>query len=54
MWPLSVPSIGLEDITAYIEVLTNFTQQVLNDSQQNLSLLNPEMLSIEEKICPPK
>ena len=38
-----VPSIGLKDIIAYIENLTTFTQQALNDSWQSLSLLNTEM-----------
>lgn len=37
------PFIGLEDIVAYIEAFTKFTQQALNDSWQNLSLLNTEM-----------
>ena len=39
-WVISVPSIGLEDITAHVEVLTKFTQQVLNDNWQSLSFLN--------------
>lgn len=30
----SAPSIGLEDVTAHIEALTNFSQLGLNDSQQ--------------------
>lgn len=40
---LIFPSIGLEDIVAYIEAFTKFTQQALDDSWQNLSLLNTEM-----------
>lgn len=44
IWPLSFfLSIGLEDIVAHIEAFTKFTQQALNDSWQNLSLLNTEM-----------
>ena len=43
-----VPSIGLEDIVAYIEAFTKFTQQALDDSWQNLSLLNTEMSLIEK------
>ena len=38
-----VPSVGLEDVAAHTEALTKFTQQVLNDSQQSLSLLNTKM-----------
>ena len=32
-----VPSIGLEDIKTYRQALTQFIQQVLNDSVQSLS-----------------
>lgn len=39
------PSIGLEDSRAHIEALTIFTQQALNDSQKNMSLMNTEMSS---------
>lgn len=45
VWPLSVifgPSIDLEDIIAHIEAPTKFTQQILSDSLQSLSLLNTE------------
>lgn len=34
---ISVPSTGLEDIKTYREALTQFIQQVLNDSVQSLS-----------------
>ena len=38
-----VPSIVLEGITAYMEILTKFTQQAFNESQQSLSLVNTEL-----------
>ena len=38
-----VPSIGLEDVIAHIEALAKSNQQTLNDSQQNLFLLNTEL-----------
>ena len=38
-----IPSIDLVDIIAHIEAITKFTQQVLNNSWQSLSLLNSEI-----------
>lgn len=35
--------IGLKDFTEHVEALTVFTEQALNESQQNLSLLNTKM-----------
>ena len=35
-----LPPVGLEDVIAHIEALTAFTQQVLNESNQVVSLLN--------------
>ena len=43
MWPPFVPSTSLEDVVAHIEALAKFTQQALNDRQQNLSLSPTEM-----------
>lgn len=37
-------SIGLEDVLAHTEALTKSVQQVLNDSQQSLSLPNMKCL----------
>lgn len=45
-----VPSIDLDDVTACIEALTEFTQQDLNDSWQSLSLLNTEMSPIRKAV----
>lgn len=44
-----VPSMGLGDGIAYIEILTKFTQETLSDSWQSLSLLNTE-LSLMRKV----
>ena len=41
-----VPFTGLEDAVAHTEALAEFTQQALNDTQQSLSLLDPEMSSM--------
>lgn len=38
-----VSSIGLVDVIAHIDALTKFIQEILNDNQQNLSLLNTEI-----------
>ena len=38
-----VPSLRLEDVITDIEALTKFTQQALNDSQQDINLLNSEV-----------
>lgn len=43
------PCIGLEYVTARVETFANFTQKGLNNSQQNLSLLNTEMPLIKKK-----
>ena len=39
-----VPSIGLACVISHIEGLRKFTQQILNDSNQAISLLNSEIL----------
>ena len=36
-------SLGLENAISHIEVLTNFNQKALNDSNQAIGLLNPEV-----------
>lgn len=38
-----VPSIALEGVVVHTEALTKFTQQALNNGQQNLSSLNTEL-----------
>lgn len=45
-----VPSLRLEDVITDIEVLTKFTQQALNDSQQHINLLNSEVYFIGKAI----
>lgn len=48
-----VPSVCLEDGKAHVGELSKFTQQTLNGSRQNLSLLNPEM-SLKRKLSSKK
>ena len=42
-------SVGLENAISHIEVLTDFTQKALNDSNQAIGLLNPEV-SMRRKV----
>ena len=46
---ISVPSVGLEDVTTQIKAFTKFTQQALNDSNQAMSLLNYEISMMKKK-----
>ena len=41
---------GQEDIIAHTEALTKVTQQILNDSQQSLSLLNPKIFLMRKAV----
>ena len=43
---ISVPSVGLEDVTTQIKA---FTQQALNNSNQAMSLLNYEIYMMKKK-----
>lgn len=38
LWPIFVPFLGLEDVMQYIKALTNYTQQALNDTSNDLSV----------------
>ena len=42
-------SVGLENAISHTEVLTDFTQKALNDSNQAIGLLNPEV-SMRRKV----
>ena len=42
-------SVGLENAVSHIEVLIDFTQKALNDSNQAIGLLNPEV-SMRRKV----
>lgn len=48
-----VPSIGLKSTKAHTGPLPKFTQQILNDNPQTLSLLTTERTP-NEKGCPPE
>lgn len=45
---ISVPLVGLEDVTTQIKAFTKFTQQALNDSNQAMSLLNYEICMMKK------
>ena len=44
-----MPLVGLEDVISHIETLTDFTQQVLNDTNQAISLLTSEVSTMRKK-----
>ena len=41
-----IPSLGTTDVMLQVDVLTNFTQQALQDSPKAISVLNPEQIQI--------
>ena len=45
-----MPPVGLEDVSDHIEALTAFTQQVLNDSNQAISLLASEVSMMRKDV----
>ena len=45
-----VPSLGTTDVMLQVDTLTNFTQQVLQDSQKALSALNAEQIQIRKVV----
>ena len=45
-----VPSLGTTDVMLRVDALTNFTQQVLQDSQKAISALNSEQAQIKKVV----
>ena len=45
-----IPSLGIEDIITHIEALTKFTQQALNDSNQDICLLSSEISMMRKAV----
>ena len=45
-----VPSLGTTDIMLWVDALTNFTQQALQDSQKAISALNAEQAQIRKVV----
>ena len=45
-----VPSLGTTDVMLRVDALTNFTQQVLQDSQKAISALNAEQIQIRKVV----
>lgn len=45
---------GLQGAVAHIEAPAKFTQEALNDSHQNLSLLSPKMSPMRKAVLPNK
>ena len=45
-----IPSLGTSDVILWVDALTNFTQQALQDSQKAISALNAEQIQIRKVV----
>lgn len=45
-----MPLAGIEDVIQYVETLANYTQWVINDSLQSISLVNSGMTYMQEAV----
>ena len=45
-----IPSLGTTDVMLQVDVLTNFAEQALQDSQKAISALNAEQMQIRKVV----